>query len=48
MDPPPVYGSLRTDGRLAEQPPRVVSGERLMLGDLRSTPVQRVSFLPGP
>jgi len=29
-------------------PPRVVSGERLMLGDVRSTPVQRVAFLPGP
>jgi hypothetical protein len=29
-------------------PPRVVSGERLMLGDIRSTPVRRVSFLPGP
>jgi hypothetical protein len=29
-------------------PPRVVSGERLMLGDVRSTPVRRVSFLPGP
>ena len=29
-------------------PPRVVSGERLMLGDIRSTPVARVSFLPGP
>lgn len=29
-------------------PPRVVSGERLMLGDVRSTPVRRVAFLPGP
>jgi hypothetical protein len=29
-------------------PPRVVSGERLMLGDIQSTPVVRVSFLPGP
>ena len=29
-------------------PPRVVSGERLMLGDIQSTPVARVSFLPGP
>ena len=28
-------------------PPRVVSGERLMLGDVQSTPVVRVSFLPG-
>jgi len=30
------------------RPPRVVSGERLMLGDVQSTPVRRVSFLPGP
>jgi hypothetical protein len=29
-------------------PPKVVSGERLMLGSLRSTPVVRVAFLPGP
>ena len=29
-------------------PPRVVSGERLMLGDIQSTPVAHVSFLPGP
>ena len=29
-------------------PPRVVSGERLMLGDVITTPVGRVSFLPGP
>jgi hypothetical protein len=31
-----------------DSPPRVVSGERLMLGDIQSTPVVRVSFLPGP
>jgi hypothetical protein len=30
------------------QPPRVVSGERLLLGNVRSTPVVRVAFLPGP
>ena len=30
------------------RPPRVVSGERLMLGDIQSTPVAHVSFLPGP
>lgn len=29
-------------------PPRVVHGERLMLGSVQSTPVTRVSFLPGP
>jgi hypothetical protein len=29
-------------------PPKVVSGERLILGDIQSTPVARVSFLPGP
>ena len=29
-------------------PPRIVQGERLMLGHLQSTPVTRVSFLPGP
>lgn len=29
-------------------PPRVVQGQRLMLGSLQSTPVTRVSFLPGP
>lgn len=29
-------------------PPRIVHGERLMLGHLQSTPVTRVSFLPGP
>jgi hypothetical protein len=29
-------------------PPKVVSGERMMLGDVRSTPVVRVAFLPGP
>lgn len=37
----PLVGWLR-------EPPRVVSGERLMLGDVRSTPVVRVAFLPGP
>jgi hypothetical protein len=31
-----------------DSPPRVVSGERLMLGDVQSTRVVRVSFLPGP
>jgi hypothetical protein len=29
-------------------PPRIVQGQRLMLGHLQSTPVTRVSFLPGP
>jgi len=29
-------------------PPRIVPGQRLMLGSLQSTPVTRVSFLPGP
>lgn len=29
-------------------PPRIVQGQRLMLGSLQSTPVTRVSFLPGP
>ncbi len=29
-------------------PPKVVAGERMMLGDVRSTPVVRVAFLPGP
>lgn len=29
-------------------PPRIVHGERLMLGSLQSTPVTRVAFLPGP
>lgn len=29
-------------------PPRVVPGERLLLGPFRSTPVRRVAFLPGP
>ena len=29
-------------------PPRIVQGQRLMLGNLQSTPVTRVSFLPGP
>ena len=29
-------------------PPRIVHGERLLLGHLQSTPVTRVSFLPGP
>jgi hypothetical protein len=37
----PMVGWLAT-------PPRIVHGERLMLGDLQSTPVTRVSFLPGP
>jgi len=30
------------------RPPRIVQGQRLMLGTLQSTPVTRVSFLPGP
>jgi hypothetical protein len=29
-----------------EQVPRVIPGERLLLGDLRSTPVSRVEFVP--
>ena len=29
-------------------PPRIVQGQRLMLGSLQSTPVTRVTFLPGP
>ena len=29
-------------------PPRVVSGERLMLGVLRTSPVEEVAFLPPP
>lgn len=29
-------------------PPRIVQGQRLMLGELQSTPVTRVSFIPGP
>ena len=29
-------------------PPRIVQGQRLMLGNIQSTPVTRVSFLPGP
>lgn len=29
-------------------PPRIVQGQRLMLGNLQTTPVTRVSFLPGP
>ena len=29
-------------------PPRIVQGQRLMLGSLQSTPVSRVSFIPGP
>lgn len=37
----PTVGSLPS-------PPRVVQGERLMLGTVQSTPVTRVSFLPGP
>ena len=29
-------------------PPQIVQGRRLMLGNIQSTPVTRVSFLPGP
>lgn len=29
-------------------PPEIVQGRRLMLGTIQSTPVTRVSFLPGP
>ncbi len=29
-------------------PPEIVQGRRLMLGSIQSTPVTRVSFLPGP
>ncbi len=29
-------------------PPQIVQGQRLMLGNIQSTPVTRVSFLPGP
>ncbi len=29
-------------------PPEIVQGRRLMLGMVQSTPVTRVSFLPGP
>jgi hypothetical protein len=29
-------------------PPRIVPGQRLMLGDIQSTPVTRVTVLPGP
>jgi len=29
-------------------PPEIVQGRRLMLGSIQSTPVMRVSFLPGP
>jgi hypothetical protein len=28
--------------------PRIVQGQRLMLGDIQSTPVTRVTVLPGP
>jgi len=31
-----------------DRPPRVISGERLMLGNVQSTAVVRVAFLPGP
>lgn len=36
-----------TVGWLPSAPP-IVPGQRLMFGDLLSTPVTRVSFLPGP
>lgn len=45
-----LAASVRADPMVGwlPSPPRIVQGQRLMLGSLQSTPVTRVSFLPGP